>query len=225
VTDYYVPGLGEKDPDKVIRSLMQVHENTATNTSDIADRIVGPASATDNAAARFDSATGKLIQNSALIIADTTGALSRNGNGGIPVQATNTNDNAASDQVGYFLEHAPGATSLTTATPANVAQLTLDPGNWIIFLGGFFSGAGTTTTTNVRLGINTTSATLPVGNPPLQFFEFRSTTALTDFIYGPSVGPFRVSIASQTTYYGVAQAAFSVSTYSCNGKMVAWRVR
>lgn len=35
--------------------------------------VVGPASATDNAIARFDSTTGKLIQNSAATIADTTG--------------------------------------------------------------------------------------------------------------------------------------------------------
>lgn len=32
--------------------------------------VVGPASATDNAATRFDSTTGKLVQNSALIISD-----------------------------------------------------------------------------------------------------------------------------------------------------------
>jgi len=35
--------------------------------------VVGPASATDNAVARFDLTTGKLIQNSAVTIADTTG--------------------------------------------------------------------------------------------------------------------------------------------------------
>lgn len=38
--------------------------------------VVGPGSATDNAAARFDGTTGKLIQNSLLIIADTTGNIS-----------------------------------------------------------------------------------------------------------------------------------------------------
>jgi hypothetical protein len=37
----------------------------------IADNVVGPASATDNAIARFDGTTGKLIQNSAVTIADT----------------------------------------------------------------------------------------------------------------------------------------------------------
>jgi hypothetical protein len=37
--------------------------------------VVGPASATDNAIARFDTTTGKLIQNSAVTIADTTGII------------------------------------------------------------------------------------------------------------------------------------------------------
>jgi len=35
--------------------------------------VVGPASATDDAVVRFDGTTGKLIQNSAVTIADTTG--------------------------------------------------------------------------------------------------------------------------------------------------------
>ena len=42
--------------------------------------VVGPASATDNAIARFDTTTGKLIQNSAATVEDTTGAF-RSGDG------------------------------------------------------------------------------------------------------------------------------------------------
>jgi len=38
--------------------------------------VVGPASATDNALVRFDSTTGKLIQNSVVTVADTTGNMS-----------------------------------------------------------------------------------------------------------------------------------------------------
>jgi hypothetical protein len=38
--------------------------------------VTGPASATDNAIARFDGASGKLIQNSVVTIADTTGDMS-----------------------------------------------------------------------------------------------------------------------------------------------------
>lgn len=45
---------------------------TPTGTGD----VVGPASSTDNAIARFDSTTGKLIQNSAVLVADTTGVIS-----------------------------------------------------------------------------------------------------------------------------------------------------
>jgi hypothetical protein len=38
--------------------------------------VVGPASSTDNAIVRFDGTTGKLIQNSAVTVADTTGDIS-----------------------------------------------------------------------------------------------------------------------------------------------------
>jgi hypothetical protein len=38
--------------------------------------VAGPASSTDNALVRFDTTTGKLIQNSVVIVADTTGNMS-----------------------------------------------------------------------------------------------------------------------------------------------------
>jgi len=45
---------------------------TITNTSpSLGGDVVGPASATDNAVARYDTTTGKLIQNSLVIIGDT----------------------------------------------------------------------------------------------------------------------------------------------------------
>jgi hypothetical protein len=48
---------------------------TITNTSpSLGGDVVGPASATDNAVARFDSTTGKLIQNSVVTIGDTGAA-------------------------------------------------------------------------------------------------------------------------------------------------------
>lgn len=50
----------------------QTWTQTAGSGSGSGD-VVGPASATDNAIARFDTTTGKLIQNSAVTIADTTG--------------------------------------------------------------------------------------------------------------------------------------------------------
>lgn len=57
--------------------------------------VVGPASATDNAIVRFDGTTGKLIQNSAVTVADTTGLISGAifGNTGLNVQDTNASHN------------------------------------------------------------------------------------------------------------------------------------
>ena len=55
---------------------------SGTNTGDAGD-VVGPASATDNAIARFDSTTGKLIQNSATTVDDTTGTVTTSSTGKI----------------------------------------------------------------------------------------------------------------------------------------------
>ena len=61
---------------------------TITNTSpSLGGNVVGPASATDNAVARFDTTTGKLIQNSTVIIDDTgnvSGVKSQSYTGVIP---------------------------------------------------------------------------------------------------------------------------------------------
>jgi len=57
---------------------------TNTSTGD----VVGPASATDNAIARFDGTTGKLIQNSAVTVADTTGDITGGKYNGLTVSTT-----------------------------------------------------------------------------------------------------------------------------------------
>jgi hypothetical protein len=56
---------------------------TADQIASGASAVDGPSSATDNAIARFDGTTGKLIQNSPVTIADTTGALTIGGTGAI----------------------------------------------------------------------------------------------------------------------------------------------
>jgi len=48
-----------------------IPESTVDNlVTDLADRVVGPASSTDNAITRFDGTTGKLIQNSSVTLDD-----------------------------------------------------------------------------------------------------------------------------------------------------------
>ena len=58
------------------------YTNTATGD------VVGPASATDNAIARFDGTTGKLIQNSAVTVADTTGDITGGKYNGLTISTT-----------------------------------------------------------------------------------------------------------------------------------------
>lgn len=53
--------------------------------------VVGPASATDNAIARYDSTTGKLVQNSGITIADgATGTLAGSNSGDVTLAGTPT---------------------------------------------------------------------------------------------------------------------------------------
>jgi hypothetical protein len=54
--------------------------------------VEGPASATDNAVARFDGTTGKIIQDSVVSIADTTGVIS--GGRGITLSGSTSGSNA-----------------------------------------------------------------------------------------------------------------------------------
>ena len=73
--------------------------STGAAWQDISDggttTVAGPASATDNAIARFDGTTGRLIQNSAVTIADTTGVTTGMvfPNTGLNVQDTNASHN------------------------------------------------------------------------------------------------------------------------------------
>jgi hypothetical protein len=221
---YYVPGLGEKDTDKIIRSLMQAHEKVA----DIeADYVVGPASATDLALVRFDAATGKLVQNSEITLGDTDGKMTRTA--GISLSGTNTNDSAAAGYVGEYTESSiaiGSAVSLTSGAASNVTSISLTAGDWDVSADVTYSPAATTNFTLAWHSISNTSATqdsttgaayniyrFPAGNVPVAGFN----TA--------GVGPVRKLLASTTTIYLVAQATFTVDTLAAFGILRARRVR
>jgi hypothetical protein len=189
--------------------------------------FVGPASSTDNAAVRFDSTTGKLGQNSALIIADTTGALSRSGNGGIPIQGTNTNDSAAAGNVGEYIESViPGGSSvaMTNNVAVNITSISLTAGDWDVNAVGVFVPAATTSQTYVATSISLVSATLDATNG--RFVQqptaaFVANSAATN----QSLSPVRFSLSATTTVYMIMQAGFTVSTASGYGIIRARRIR
>jgi len=183
--------------------------------------VVGPASATDNAAVRFDTTTGKLVQNSALIIDDTTGRISRSGNGGIAVQGTNAADNAAAGDVGEYLENSSG-TATVTNTATNVGSLTLTVGDWEVSAGFSWGGSGSPTVTEIFGSISATSAVHGTGEG--RGYRLRGFS-IVDLVANATVKPVRVLLTATTTYYAVCSHQFSTGTYSGTGIIMARRVR
>ena len=81
--------------------------------------VVGPASATDNAIVRFDGTTGKLVQNSVVTIADSTGDISGVGQlNATTVDTTNlevTNIKAKDGTAAATIADSTGVVSITAA--------------------------------------------------------------------------------------------------------------
>lgn len=212
---YYVPGTEEKDLKKVIMSLQQVHESTA-------GQVAGPASSTDNAAARFDGTGGLTVQNSALIIADTTAALSRSGGGGIAIQGSNTNAAAATGDVGEIIAAGPTSSgTLTTATATNINSIPLTAGHWRIIAGFTAGGTGGPSVTEIFVSVNTVSAT---GNTtPGQCFRIRGFT-LTDPLFYSQAANFTVYLSGAATYYLNTTCQYTGGTFAVTGTIEAERV-
>ena len=80
-----VPAAGNLAPGEMALNIADMKlyaENSSgvvtllASSSGASGDVVGPASATDNAVVRFDGTTGKLVQNSVVTIADSTGDIS-----------------------------------------------------------------------------------------------------------------------------------------------------
>jgi hypothetical protein len=89
--------------------------------------VVGPASATDNAIVRYDGTTGKLIQNSVVTIADTTGNMAGVGTLGVGAITTSgaltyggvTLNNAVTGTGNMVLSNSPTLVTPALGTPAS----------------------------------------------------------------------------------------------------------
>ena len=178
---------------------------------------------TDNAAARFDSTAGK-IQNSALLIADTTAALSRSGNGGIAVQGTNTNDSATAGFVGEYVESIVGSgASLSSGAALNVTSIALTAGDWDVAGVIAFSMNGNVTQTVANIATSSGAAGT-AGNPGRSTPSYAFPAAAVANVSNVNISPCRMLLASAGSAFLVALATFT-STATANGSIWARRRR
>lgn len=138
------------------------------------------------------------------------------------ILATATNDNAAAGYMGEYVSStvtSSSAVALTSGNTSNVTSISLTAGDWDVSGLVAFTGTGTTVMTVMRGQVGTTSATL------IQpYFSLSPTsTAIQSFDQSSPVCPIRVSIASTTTVYLIAEASFSTSTLSAYGMIQARR--
>lgn len=156
--------------------------------------VVGPASATDNAVARFNSTTGKLIQNSVVTIADTTGDVSGVGT---------LNATAISASTGSFSStlSATGHTTFEGVTSTGATGT----GNLVYSIAPTLTG----TTTFVQTPV---SATTPGANIRVQSNECymimshgtQTTTASYFYFYNGTGLVGQISANGSTTTYATS---------------------
>jgi hypothetical protein len=140
-------------------ALTEIKGVADTNTTAIGTKVTGPASATDNRVARFDLATGKLIQDSLVTIDDSgnvTGVVDLTSTGTANIanlitsgQVTFTGDTADNTTTGASAVIVASSTIVTRLTNASLVSV---------------SGHTNTTGGRLRILINNTGAPIIVKN-------------------------------------------------------------
>lgn len=149
------------------------------------------------------------------------------------IVGTTTNDNAAAGAIGELISsNVNGASpvALVTSTAKTITSISLTAGDWDVWATGGFTGAASTTVTQLISSISTTTNTLPTflngdGATAAQWYNGNTIFNVTGggAIFG--VGPIRISLAGTTTYFLVEQASFATSTASGFGSLFARRRR
>lgn len=179
------------------------------------DLMVSPDGAITPVAALSINNTGLATLSNGLSFSSTAGII-----------GTTTNNNAAAGSVGQLVSSvitSGSAVSLTTATPANIASISLPAGDWDVWANASFIPAATTNVVQARGWISATSATQPDSSLYSGVQNAAAGIVPAD-TFGFCVPSFRVSLATPTTYYLSCTSAFTVDTLAACGALYA-RVR
>lgn len=136
-----------------------------------------------------------------------------------------TNTSASAGDVGEIIEDtrvAGSAVSLTSATAANIASITLTAGDWDVAIFAQFTSAASTVIGQLMTSLSSTSGTLD-GTLPDRFIALNASFTPGSTNSSNHLPRTRVSLSATTTFYFVARANFTTSTLSAWGKLVARR--
>jgi len=136
---------------------------------------------------------------------------------------TTTNNNANAGSVGEYISStvASGSSiSLSSGVSANVTSISLTAGDWDVFGAVQFTAGATTTQTAYYGCISTVSATLIGGQTAVT-----PGLATGQALAGVGAPQIRLSLASTTTVYLVAESIFGTSTMNAYGFIGARRRR
>lgn len=135
------------------------------------------------------------------------------------IVGTTTNNNAAAGSVGEFVSNSASGVSITSNVSANATSISLTAGDWDVT--GFITYIPSAQLTGINAGISTTSATSPA--PPLNAaLNLSFASGSGQAIIAPVT---RISIASTTTVYLVANGIFASGTCTVTSFIRARRVR
>jgi hypothetical protein len=175
----------------------------------------------------FPDATGTLLMTGQAI--STVPSIAFSSTSG--VIGTTTNDNAAAGSVGELLSAivlVGSAVSVTANVSANIVTLSLTAGDWDVWGELWLDGDNSTIITRVLASITLTSSTIAsVPAVDSTFCDVFGSTSTIGSFSAPAfpTGACRISVASTTNVYLVANVGFTISTATAYGKILARRVR
>lgn len=140
---------------------------------------------------------------------------------------TATNNNATAGNIGEFVSSTvlqASAVSVSSGTPVNITSISLTAGDWDVWISGYFVPAASTTVATLTSSVSQTANTANNAAPNFGAFS-GNNVVIGGNLVGVNVNPVRLSLATTTTVYFVANAVFGTSTCTAFGGIYARRRR